>query len=195
MGGRNLLIDGMSFNGLGPSPSASQRIIIQNSQIGSQNEVDKAVEYLEYDHCTGTGMAQILVQSSSITNLVITDCRLTMLNGTPQHTTISDSSFDTMVVGPTFYGQGASITVTGSTIARVMTSSHSVDPSLFSFDNGVLRVANTSASTVWLWAVPGQKYFFAYYDGTIHPVSDAGTVIFVSHFGRYTGRDVHLRCN
>src|SRR5262249_27209953 len=44
------------------------------------------------------------------------------------------------------------------------------------FNDGVLRVANTSASTVWQWAVPHEKYFFAYYDGSIHMTDDTGHV-------------------
>ena len=81
----------MSFDGLGPAPSLSQSIIIQDSQIGIQNEVDKAVEHLEYDRDTGN---QIFVQSSSVTDLVINDSTLTSLNGTPQNTTITNSSLN-----------------------------------------------------------------------------------------------------
>jgi hypothetical protein len=175
-GGRNIILDGMSFNGLGPTPSLSQSIIIQNSQIGSQNEVDKAVEHLEYDNVTGIGHAQIFVQSSSVTDLVINNSALTSLNGTPLNTTISNSSLDLLNVGPDFYGQGGSITVNDSTIARVKTSAHGVDPSLFTFNDGVFRVANASASDVWAWAVPGHEYFFAVYDGSIHMTDDNGHV-------------------
>ena len=175
-GGRNIILDGMSFEGLGPSPSLSQSIIIRNSQIGVQNEVDKAVEHLEYDHVTGIGLAQIYVQSSSVTDLVVSNSTLGSLNGTPQNTTISNSSLDLLNVGPDFFGQGGSITVSDSTIARVTTSAHGVPPSLFTFNDGVFTVANASATEVWQWAVPGHEYFICFYDGSIHMTDDNGHV-------------------
>src|SRR5262249_3418555 len=130
-------------------------------------------EYLEYDHVTG---GQIFVQSSSVTDLVINNSTLASLNGTPQNTTISNSSLDLLHVGPDFFGQGVSITVTNSTIASAVASAHGVPPSLFTFNDGVFRVPNASATEVWQWAVPGHEYFICFYDGSIHMTDDNGHV-------------------
>ncbi len=87
-GGKSLLLNGMAFTGNnGPSPSMGKSIIIRQCQIGEQNEVDKCLEYLEYDRCTATGIKQIQVQSNTPTDLLIEGMALTTLNGTAYNTT------------------------------------------------------------------------------------------------------------
>jgi hypothetical protein len=179
-GGRNILCYGMTFQGPGPAPSLSQSIVIRSCAIGSQNEVDKAVEYLEYDTCTGE---QIFCQSASITDLVIKNSKITTLNCTPQNVTISNSTINSVRIGPGFFGCGEGVTVTDSTIMSAQSSTHSIaaiPPDLSGpmvFSNGVFRIANAAAGQAWQLFVPGHKYFFAFYDGSIHNRSDTGQII------------------
>jgi hypothetical protein len=175
-GGKSMLLSGMEFDGLGPAPSMGKSIIISQTQIGSLNEVDKDIEFLQYDHDTAIRGKQILVQSSSITNLVIQDTVLTTLNGTAQNTTINNSTINKVYLGPVGYGHASSITVLNSTISTAILADHAIDSSSVTFSNGTFRIANSSAAGVWAWAVPGQEYFFADYDGSIHQVNDTGSI-------------------
>lgn len=174
-GGKQITLCGMSFAGLGPAPSAAKTVIIRRTQIGSQNEVDKCVEYLEYDRCYSTvGLGQIFLQSSSIMILKIKNCALKTLNGTAKNTIVENSNFTTeVIVGPSQYGRSEMVRISNSNIASARQSDLFADPSTLSFKDGTFAIANVSAGRVWQWAVPGMHYFFAFYDGAIHKNDDA----------------------
>src|SRR5262249_23283719 len=173
--GLSLVLDGMKFDGLGPAPSLGQSIVIRNSYFGTQNEIDKVVSYLEYDNDTGN---QLFVQSAAPTTLVINGSTFSTLNGTPQNTSIENSTIGAVVAGPFAFGVGESLSIINSSIATALESDLAINPSELSFNNGTFRVATASpdAHDVYRWAVPGHEYFFAYYDGAIHATDDTGHI-------------------
>ena len=176
MNGRSIVLDGMKFDGLGPSPSFGQSIVIRNSYIGFTNEVDKVVEYVEYDNDTGH---TVLVQSAAPTTLVIKDSTFDQLVGTAQNTFIEQQSAIGLVkAGPSFFGAGESLSIVDSTISTLQESDQSIDPSILTFSNGTFLIPTTSpyAYEVFSWAVPGHEYAIAYYDGQIHRQDDTGHV-------------------
>src|SRR5262249_28197785 len=161
--------------GLGPAASVGQSVVIRNSYIGTSNEIDKVLSYLQYDHDTGN---QLLVQSAAPTTLVISNSTFNTLMGTAQNTSIENSTIGFLKVGPVGYGVGQSLSISNSNISTASESDIALDPSLVSFNTGTFIIANasTGAHTVYSWAVPGHEYFFAFYDGSIHMTDDNGQV-------------------
>ena len=84
-GNQNLILDGKKFDGRGPAASVGQSVIIRDSSIGTSNELDKVISYVEYDNDTGQ---QLLVQSAAPTTLIINDSTFGNLVGTAQNTPI-----------------------------------------------------------------------------------------------------------
>jgi Pectate lyase superfamily protein len=173
--GRSLVMDGMKFDGLGPSPSVGQSVVIRNSYFGTNNEIDKVISYVEYDNDTGQ---QLVVQSAAPTTLVVNNSTFGNLIGTAQNTSIQRSTIGLLYVGPLAFGVGQSLSISNSNIATMKPSDLAINPSEVSFNNGTFRVATTSPNVadVYRWAVPGHKYFFAYYYGAIQATDDNGHI-------------------
>ncbi len=178
-GGKSLTMQDMIFTDLGPAPSAGKSIVIRNCTIGTQNEVDKCVEYLEYDGCTGT---QIHCQSPIGGRMLIKNCNVTTINGTARITEINGGSFNEVIRGPVFFGHSDSIRATNAAITSTRQVVLGPDPAIFTaFANGTFTCPNLTAGGggavvgVWQWAIPGGTYFFAFYDGAIHDTPDVGS--------------------
>jgi len=173
--GLSLVLDGMKFDGLGPAPSMGQSVVIRNSYFGTNNEIDKVISYLEYDNDTGQ---TLFVQSAAPTTLVIKNSTFSVLMGTAQNTSIEGSTIGYVRAGPLFFGVGQSLSISNSIITTADEADLEIDTSELSFNNGTFSVATTSPNVhdVYRWAVPGHEYFFAYYDGTIHPFDDTGHI-------------------
>jgi hypothetical protein len=108
--GEQLILDGMDFSSNnGPSPSMGKSMIIKNTNIGAQNEVDKCLEYLEYSNCTG---GQIYCASAAPSRLVIKNNCNFMLNGTARVTEIyNNCTVNPLVMGALGFGRAVSLTV------------------------------------------------------------------------------------
>lgn len=183
--GKSTIIDGMSFSGLGPNPSAGKSVIIRNTQFGTFNEIDKCVEYLEYDNCTGTGSAQLQVQSAGVMRFVVKGGSVvTTIGGTPFSTSIENSTVGALYEGPLLNGVSDNITVSGSTVSSVVLGAYKLDLSKvsWSFSGGTFSFPTSDSRTkneVAQWAVPGYKAAIGYYDGTLHTVDNLGnTTVF-----------------
>ena len=130
----------MTFDGLGPAPSLAKSIVIRRCAIGQQNKIDKIVEYLEYDTCTG---GQIFSQSSSINQLVVKNSTLTGLIGTVKDTILDNSSVGELILGPAFFGHDARFRAKNNskwTSARAAAGARPVHP--------ILRSATVSLPTM-----------------------------------------------
>src|SRR5262249_19805221 len=173
--GLSLVLDGMKFDGQGPAPSLGQSVVIRNSYVGTLNEIDKVLSYLEYDNDTGQ---QLIVQSAAPTTLVINGSTFSILNGTAQNTSIENSTIGVVKAGPLAFGGGESLSIINSSIATALEADLAINPSQVSFNNGTFRVATASpdVSNVFRWAVPGHEYYFAYYYGSIQKTDDTGHI-------------------
>jgi hypothetical protein len=164
-GGKSMTLTSMDFTtNNGPSPSMGQSFVIQNCAIGAQNEVDKCLEYLEYNNCTGT---QIYCASAAPGRLVIKNGSvINTLNGTAYDTEIRDtSSLTSLIIGASGFGRSNSLLVdaTASTGASPTTSTHFIDPSTMSLSSGVFSISNLANLFDFfrLW-VPGFSYVYGY---------------------------------
>ncbi len=168
--GQSMTLDTMDFSSnLGPAPSMGLSMVIQNSAIGIQNEVDKCLESLTYDNCTGT---QIQCQSASPNLMIVKGGTVvSAINGTPYATDLRDTSnVGTLIMGATGFGRSSSLTYAPTvTIAAIDPSSgtrvsaHFIDPAEMSFSNGVFSIANSANlfNFTRLW-VPGFFYVYGY---------------------------------
>ena len=178
-GGRSILLSGMTFDGLGPAPSLTRTCTIQGCAIGSQNEIDKIVDVLTYDTCTGGAP---LNQSASVNTLVIKNSNLAGLIGTVKATVLDSTVFTgEVIVGPTSYGAGQTVKVTNSIIPSARASNAAIPVGDVAFSNGAFKIANTQLtnyphSDTWGRAVPGHKYYFGFYNGSIYK-TDAADVV------------------
>jgi hypothetical protein len=183
-GGRSVIIDNVRFDGIGPAPSLGESCIIRNCPfIGSQNEVDKLLSYLEYDNCAGS---QIQVQSASVTDLVLKGGTvITTLNGTAINTSIEDTcSVSVLIGGATGFGRsnvltvasgatiGAANPVTGTRVASHLILLSTVDL----FSGGTFRFTNDLLYNAMTLFVPGYRYLVGYSagDSQIHTIDNNG---------------------
>lgn len=168
--GERTIVRDMTFDGDGIAASMGKSFVVENTSIGINNEVDKNIEYMEYNNCTGP---MVVVQSSSVNQFVVkNNSNITLLSGTAQNTTIANSTVGTLRAGPTGYGHGVSLTATNSTINSTTFAGTMVDSTIFSFSNGTFSVLTAARDGPMQVFVPGQKYFFAYYDGAVHKAAD-----------------------
>lgn len=169
--GRDIVHYDVVFNGTGNAPTTAIDIWYFGSSLGPQVETDKEVSNLNF---VRSSAQQIFVQSSSVDNLLLDTVTLWgALNGTALNTTIRNSVLSPVAfIGPTDFGHGNTLTIDGTTIpvsGGGLTTSPAVirvDPSIFAYSSGVFSIPVASAASVWQWAVPGQKYFFAKLDNT-----------------------------
>lgn len=178
--GRSLTIDGMYFDGGGPSFSVGISALIKNSQIGSQNEIDKCLEQLTYQNCTAIGIKQVFCQSAT-GSLVINGTTLTALNGTPRFSALNNSTISILNAGTLYFGATEAIHNQNSTITTVNQSGTQLNLSAFphTFSGGVFTVSNLNcnAGPIWGQLIPGYKYFYAVYDGVIHNIDNLGNMV------------------
>jgi len=166
--GKSITLTNMDFSaGLGPAPSTGKSWVMQNCQFGTQNEIDKCIEYVEYNNCTGT---QILVQSAAPTLLTIkNNSQMSVLNGTAFNTEVQDTSSisSQIVVGAGGYGRSNILTISPTaTLGAPSTFAHFIDPSTLSFSNGVFAIANSAnTSDFFRLFVPGFIYVYGYSAG------------------------------
>lgn len=170
----------------GPNPTASAEIWnIGGNYNGS--EVDKDIDFLALINNYAT---QTDIQSSSINTFIVQGTTFNgTLNGTPDNTSISNSKFGAISVGPTCCGHGNSIALDGVTFTGATRQFHHSPISAYSFSSGTLTVAKsasewTSGAGPGLW-IPGMKYFMGDTDGsntcssantfTVSDVVDAGS--------------------
>jgi hypothetical protein len=167
--GEQLILDGMDFSSNnGPSPSVGKRMIIKNTNIGAQNEVDKCLEYLEYSNCTGS---QIICQSAAPNRLVIKDnCNFTV-NGTARVTEIHDTcTINPLIMGSLGFGRAVSLTVDPTcTIGAIdpftgtRVSAHGLSLSVVTFLQGPGTFSFSKSTSTFDWVrfwVPGFWYVF-----------------------------------
>lgn len=164
---KSLILNNVSFvNNGGAVPTMAKSVVLNNCQIGEQNEVDKCVSYLEYNGCTATGIKQIELFNAAITELVIKNTVIDTLNGTAFNTTIKDSTIGTIIGGPTAYGRANSLLITNSSIGPANPSSgtrpstHFCNLSQVTFSNQTFTVANGGGNLddVLRLFIPGFKY-------------------------------------
>lgn len=177
---RSLTLDGMYFDGDGPSPSMGISMLIKNTQIGNRNEIDKCLEQLTYQNCTAIGIKQLLYQSST-GSLVITGTPLTTINGTARFTAINNSTIGALYAGTPGFGATEAIHNQNSIITTVNQAGTQLNIATltYSFSGGVFTVSNLNCNPGQVWAnlIPGYKYFYAFYDGAIHNVDNLGNVV------------------
>lgn len=180
-GCKSMTIANMAFDGLGPTASVSKSIILQRCQCGSQNEIDKIVENVWYNQCYSTvDLKQLYVASAAVNNMVITNSRFTTINGSPKNLFMQRCIIGTIYCGPVGYGHGQSVVAQDCTVSIAAQGVVAVDPATLTYDSGTgtFSIPNASASGVWQWAVPNQKYFFAYFlAGVISKNQDAGGTV------------------
>lgn len=181
--GSSLIIDGMYFDGSGPSVSSGILARVRNTQFGSQNELDKCLEKAIYENCTAIGIKQILVQSSSINSLVINGTTMDTLNGTPRNTAIDNCTIGTLFAGALGFGASDATHVQNSTITTISNAGTQLDISslVYSFGSGIFTVTNLNANAntgaAWASLIPGYKYFYAFYDGVVHNIDNLGNMV------------------
>src|SRR5262249_18514223 len=166
---RSMTVCGMTFTGLGPAPSFAKNFTIQRSTVGQQNEVDKMLESLIYDTCTGT---QLLFQSSTGGSVTIKNSTFGTINGVARNTTITNCNItgdgvgNSLIDGPVSYGHGEILFCCNNTFATTLRQAPLfVDPSTLSFSSGtfsiLINTADTLANSPFQWAVPNCDYYFA----------------------------------
>jgi hypothetical protein len=119
--GRNVRLIDCTFNGIAFAPTVCQSLRLDGCTFNDASiEVDKEIEYLEFKDCTMVG---VLVQSSSVTNLVFDGCTASFaMRGTARHTTLTDCTTPVLRLGPQGYGNSESVTITNCTIDALETS-------------------------------------------------------------------------
>ena len=179
-GTTSMILDNVNFTGLGACPSMSRSWIHRNSQIGSQNEIDKCVEYLEYNNCTGVTLRQLQFQSSGIVQAVVTNCTLATINGTPLTITVNGGTYTDIYAGATSFGRSNSIVLNNVTFTNAQIAGAKLELSLFtgwSFATGVFSFPLTrgiTKSEAIRCFIPGHQYIVGFYDGVFHTTPDAG---------------------
>jgi hypothetical protein len=101
---RSVLFERVKFADGQMIPSQMDSYILRDCQVLGFVEMDKMVDLVWYDNCTSTGFVQC--QSSSINLLKVTDSTFDVLLGTAKSTEISNSTFASLQLGPSAYGQG-----------------------------------------------------------------------------------------
>lgn len=160
--GRNVsLIDVNVFAGGGFAPSVGENL---SFIFGSYNNIenDKLIDTLTY---FGSNLyANNTVQSSSIHNLIMTNTYAKGM-GTPLNATISNSTFGSLVIGPTCCGLGNSVILDNVKITAPFDQAHFSLTSNYSLSSGTLTISKTASEWLngkgpGLW-VPGNKYFLS----------------------------------
>lgn len=163
--------------GVGTPPTVSKSWIFRNCRFltpfnQGTPEIDKMLEYLEFDGCSGPHGYTI-----SFVNSTLHDCRIrnhigTGLNGTPRSIGISDSILDALTVGPETFGLTSVCEVHNSRIIAFDMKGRDDDPPFMSPNNDMTLLANwsfsggtftrnISAPSLYpmTWQMPGAKLY------------------------------------
>src|SRR5262249_26770438 len=173
----NLLSTG---NQMGPAPSMGQIIRFIDCNVGPSgtvNEVDKICERVEYTNCRG---GDILIQSTSIQEIVFSGCTFDSIVACAKRTTISNCTLNGRLQAGSIYGSCESLTIENSTIANSAPAYHWIDYApLSNYHNGTITVPfnapNDPQGKAMYLFVPGHKYIAGFYSGASFTTPDGGT--------------------
>jgi hypothetical protein len=189
-GTTSLILDNVNFNGDGPCPSMAKSWIHKNSVIGSQNEVDKCVEYCEYNNCTAVGLGQVMFFSPGCMRTLITGCTFKTLNGAAHNLALVDSDIygvgylEGFLAGCTAFGRTNTITLDGTTVNQGQIAGNVLDLATFAgwfFSGGTFSLPltyNAAKNEALRCFVPGYKYIVGYGSGRNTTPETGSPVIF-----------------
>jgi hypothetical protein len=153
------------FPNRGPAPSQGKHWKAVRTDLGPYVEVDKVVELLQLDEVTCVrGHGQILFQSASIEKCVMTNSRISYLNGTPKHMVIKATNIQKLRIGATGYGNTLSLLMENCQVNNLTAISERVSWHPGSIVNGRFTTPNKGSAGKRF--VPGGKYFFTAAGGT-----------------------------
>src|SRR5262245_2873311 len=164
---------------MGPAVSLAPIARFIDCDIGQgQNEVDKICERVEYTNCHG---AQILMQSTSIQEIVFDGCTFDSIVCCGKRTTIRNCTINTLMAG-SIYGACDSLVIENTTVKESKAAYHWQDyAKLSNYRNGTFTVpysdydAHRMAVNLF---VPGHKYQAGYYYGASATIADGQTAPF-----------------
>jgi hypothetical protein len=161
---------------MGPAVSLAQIARFIGCDIGQgQNEVDKICERVEYTNCRGK---QILMQSTSIQEIVFDGCTFDSIVGCGKRTTIRNCTLNMLQAG-SIYGACDSLVIENSTVKQSKPAYHAQDygklknyrKPTFTVPWSDLDAARMAINLL----VPGYKYQAGYYYGASATVADGQT--------------------
>jgi hypothetical protein len=158
----------------GPAPSICQVIKFINCNVGGQNEIDKTSEYIEYNGCTGSSL---LVQSTSIQQIVLDSCQFQFMTGSAKNTIIRNGCNIGSVQAGAIYGMCETLTLQNSTIGSGRPTYHGMEARHYTYANGTFKVAYANATGVancLQTCIPGFKYIAGFYSGRTYTSPDNG---------------------
>jgi hypothetical protein len=161
---------------MGPAVSMAQIARFIDCDIGQgQNEVDKICERVEYTNCRGK---DILMQSTSIQEIVFDGCTFDSIVGCGKRTTIRNCTLNMLQAG-SIYGACDSLVIENSTVWQGKPAYHMQDyGKLNNYRNGTLTVPfsdlDAQRMAMNLFA-PGHTYIAGYYYGASATTPDGGT--------------------
>jgi hypothetical protein len=145
-------------------------------------DLDKNIEHLLLKD---SQIGVVTCESASIERMVIDNCTIKQLWGTPKNVHIRDSHITTLNVGPRGYGYTKSVLIENSCIQSLQDNGNFMDDAdgNWTLTDGVLSQAN-SANNSWsnYWAIPGAKLRFQRQSG-LRPYPPTFTVLDVAAGG------------
>lgn len=164
---KSALFEDCHFPQASPTPQTSKSWIMRRCDVPSQfTEVDKILEYLEFDTCT---LRDLRVQSSSTNMMVVTDTTVTTLGmGCTKNNVFTRCTTPRMDFNPTFFGCSETVRITDCTISSIPANGiggNGFNKSYVTLDpGGVLRFtrtnweANDPGITIMARVVPGATF-------------------------------------
>src|SRR5262249_17672777 len=161
---------------MGPAVSMAQIARFINCDVGQgQNEVDKICERVEYTNCRGK---DILMQSTSIQEIVFDGCTFDSIVGCGKRTTIRNCTLNKLQAG-SIYGACDSLVIENSTVKQSKPAYHAQDyGKLKNYRKPTFTVpwSDLDAARIAMnLLVPGHKYQAGYYYGASATVADGQT--------------------
>jgi hypothetical protein len=122
------------------SPSMGRKYVFSGCALPARTEIDKLIDYLEFNNCTGPSTALQIQSPTARTLLIKNNCSFGTpaaggLGGTGLNTTIENSTIGQLWVGPTAFGVADSLTLTNATIGLWTTAVGGVCPPLSYYQN------------------------------------------------------------
>ena len=161
MSGRKITCNNVTFNtDGGVAPSGAKELFFNNCAFNWGAEVDKAVEYIEFNNCTSrSGM---VFQSTSINEVRIDGCKMS-ISGTPKRMTILNSNLVSYGCNSGGYGASDWVHIENTDVengfgANISGSYYELKNMTFS--NGTFRLLKGLGHFMTL-GIPGSMMFFS----------------------------------
>lgn len=158
------------------APSQSQTYVFRNCRFGPGDnsdfmQIDKNMEYLEFDGCTAPNSLTIAFESTAVHECRMKNHQGSTILGTPRQIKVTDSEVNEFLVGQ-YFGVTDSVDINNSRVtyfdmqqryddcANISTANDMTLVPNWSFSNGTFTRNISATNQSMSWQIPGAKVFF-----------------------------------